>query len=262
MKVNQEERAFKAWNVLVDRAQERSLISYKELGGRIGIHHRAVKHVLSLIQDYCLENGLPPLTILVINQGTKRPGEGFIAWDIEDAEDGITKVYDYNWRISKNPFGFTEAGMTSEDLVKDLLNNPDSAAEIYALIKVRGITQRIFRNALLCIYNNSCCMCGLSLDAVLEACHIIPYSLSGSEQRLDVRNGLLLCSNHHKMFDRGIITINLDYTIHYHGEKKKGHSKYDKLLKKELHGKRIAFPDNVRERPNKQYLSWHQNSFI
>lgn len=263
MIINQEERACKAWNVLSDFAINKKLLSYKELGIKTGIHHRAVKHVLSLIQDYCMDNGYPPLTILVVNQNTGKPGGGFIAWDIENSEDWVNKVYDYNWKSLNNPFGFAETGMTSEDLVNELIKNPDSSSEIYSLIKVRGTTQRLFRNALLKVYNNSCSICGLSIHNVLDACHIIPYSKSDSKQRLEISNGILLCSNHHKMFDCGQITINQDCTIKYSNSNKNedDYSTYDQLMTIDLNGKVISMPDDDNHKPNKEYFLEHQNSY-
>lgn len=58
--VNQIQRAALAWNVLIGIAKDSGLIQYKALGDQIGIHHRAVRFVLAVIQKYCLENYLPP----------------------------------------------------------------------------------------------------------------------------------------------------------------------------------------------------------
>jgi putative restriction endonuclease len=52
--VNQAQRAFDAWNVLVDCARNRRTISYGELASAIGIHQRAIRFVLGLIQEHCL----------------------------------------------------------------------------------------------------------------------------------------------------------------------------------------------------------------
>lgn len=261
-KINQEERAYKAWNVLTNSAKNRSLITYKELGDKIGVHHRSIRYVLGLIQDYCMDNEYPPLTILVINQDTGKPGDGFVAWDIENSEDGVKKVYNYNWTKSNNPFGFAEEGISSEDLVNELINKPDLSSEIYAKIKVRGISQRIFRNALLRVYDYSCCICGLSFKNALEACHIIPYSKSNSKQRLEISNGLLLCANHHKMFDCGWITINQDSTINYFDmdENEGDYSTYDRLMTIELNGKMISLPKDNKHKPKKEYLLKHQKT--
>jgi hypothetical protein len=76
-----EEYAYRAWPILCELAAEESVITYKDLGELIGIPQPRIGRVLSVIQDYCLEAKLPPLTILVVNKATRRPGEGFIAWD-------------------------------------------------------------------------------------------------------------------------------------------------------------------------------------
>ena len=71
--VNQVERAYRAWPILIKRAESRSTSTYGELGQALGVHHRAIRYVLGVIKDYCLEEGLPPLTILIIN-ASGRPG--------------------------------------------------------------------------------------------------------------------------------------------------------------------------------------------
>jgi putative restriction endonuclease len=262
-KINQEERAFKAWAILTNCAIKRDFVTYKELGDIIGIHHRAVRYVLGLIQDYCMSNELPPLTILVNNKNTGKPGDGFIAWDIENSDDGVKKVQDYNWINFNNPFGYAEGGESQDELVTKLIDNPETASEIFAKVKVRGIAQAIFRKALLRIYDYSCCICGLSFDNVLEASHIISYSQADSKQRLEINNGLLLCANHHKMFDCGQITINQDYTVDYFdmAMNEGDYSEFDKLMTIKLNGKKIMLPVNEKHRPKLIYLKKQQDQF-
>ena len=76
-----EQFAYRAWNVLCRIATRRELITYSELAAEIGAVPVGVGRILSLIQTYCLDEKLPPLTILVVNKHTERPGGGFIAWD-------------------------------------------------------------------------------------------------------------------------------------------------------------------------------------
>jgi putative restriction endonuclease len=106
-------------------------------------------------------------------------------------------------------------------------------------------------------------MYGLSFENVLEACHIIPYSEASNKQRLEIGNGLLLCSNHHKMFDAGQITINQDYTIDYFDmeESEGDYSEYDRLLTTKLNGVKIRLPKNDQHKPKLEYLLEHQKSF-
>ena len=259
-KVNQEQRAFFAWTILTRCAINKQTITYGELGKELNLHHRAIRFILGVIQDYCLHNELPPLTILVLNQNTGLPGCGFIAWDIENSEDGVQKVYDYNWKKLDNPFQYAEVGSTQEQLVESIINFPETSETIYAKVKVRGVSQQLFRKALLKVYNCSCAFCGLTFEEALEASHIIPYSVSNPNQRLDVRNGLLLCSTHHKLFDNGLLTVNQDYTIKYFDltEETDELSLYDRLHTIKLHGQKINLPTDNKHLPNKNYLKIHQ----
>ena len=77
---NHEQRAFLTWDVLAGRATARGKCTYGETADLIGLHHRPLRYVLELIQEYCLAEKLPPLTIIVVNQQTGEPGAGFIGW--------------------------------------------------------------------------------------------------------------------------------------------------------------------------------------
>ena len=261
--INQNQRAFATWEVLKNCAVQKQSITYKELGEQIDIHHRAIRIPLHIIQNYCLENELPPLSILVFNQITGLPGDGFIAYDIENSLDGINKVYDFNWVDVQNPFLYAKDGVTQTQLIDDIIRFPEKSVEVFAKIKVRGISQQIFRKALLKVYKCSCAICGFTYEEALEASHIVSYSQANSEQRLDVRNGLLLCSIHHKLFDSGCITINQDYSIEWSlvNKKPKKQGNYDSLMTTDLHRKLLKLPLDEKHLPNKKYLQKHQKSF-
>lgn len=74
-----------------------------------------------------------------------------------------------------------------------------------AVVKAR-VNQGAFRDALIRKYN-SCCLCGVDDINLLIASHIKPWADSSGEERTDVNNGLLLCPNHDKLFDRGYISF-------------------------------------------------------
>jgi len=74
-----------------------------------------------------------------------------------------------------------------------------------AVVKTR-VNQGVFKDRLLSRYK-SCCLCNISNKDFLIASHIKPWSKSEYDERLDVDNGLLLCPNHDKLFDRGYITF-------------------------------------------------------
>lgn len=257
--INQSQRAARGWDALIQLAKERKTARYKEFGNEIGIHHRAVRYVLDLIQTYCLEQKLPPLTILVVNQ-TGKPGEGFIAWDTDDIEEGLRQVYNFNWDIQENPFDFARHGLTQDDIVASLINEPEKSGDIYAKVKVRGTAQVVFREALLEAYNYQCAFCGLSFVEALEASHIIPWTDAAAQERMDVRNGLLLCAIHHHLFDNGLITIDEGYHINYCDPREEDdeYSKYDRLMTTALHGKKMILPEDKKLVPLQEYLEWHR----
>ena len=45
------------------------------------------------------------------------------------------------------------------------------------------------------------------MNELLVASHIKPWSISDANEKLDIHNGLLMCPNHDKLFDRGYISF-------------------------------------------------------
>ena len=74
-----------------------------------------------------------------------------------------------------------------------------------AVVKIR-VNQGIFRDILLKRYGG-CCLCGVSNPSLLNASHIKPWKDSLPEEKLDIDNGLLLCPNHDRLFDKGFISF-------------------------------------------------------
>jgi len=81
----------------------------------------------------------------------------------------------------------------------------DGPSEATRPVKVR-LVQRFFRDSVLSSYDNACTICELRLQKMLNASHIIPWSVD-TARRADPRNGLSLCAFHDRAFDRGLITI-------------------------------------------------------
>ncbi|RLI41435.1 hypothetical protein DRO64_07540 [Candidatus Bathyarchaeota archaeon] len=79
--------------------------------------------------------------------------------------------------------------------------------------KVR-IYQNLWRRKVLENFNYRCCVCGLSIEKLLEAAHIVEWS-KDPYNRLNPYNGLCLCSIHHKAFDLGWLIIDESLTIHW-----------------------------------------------
>ncbi|HKT32887.1 MAG TPA: HNH endonuclease [Gammaproteobacteria bacterium] len=258
MPINHEQRAYFAWPILIKCAKNHRTIQYGALAKKLDIHWRPVRHILDVIQNYCFNEKLPPLTILVVNKGRGIPGKGFIAWDMDDLNADLKKVFSFDWYLLPNPFGFAAGGDTRNTLAKKLVKNPQTAADIYAQIKVRGYAQLIFRNALLLAYEAHCAFCGMTFEEALEAAHIIPWNDANNAQRLSPTNGLLLCSTHHELFDAGLMTMDRKNKVRYYDPNAKDgkYTKTDKELTIKLHGKSAFMPKKQKYWPSNESFNY------
>jgi putative restriction endonuclease len=257
MAINQEERAFKAWNILVSLAPKGKTITYENLAKALDIHHRAIRFVLARIQDYCLERKLPPLTILVVNKYTNEPGAGFIAKRYSELDEGFSEVAKWDWTKEYNPYSYSNNGITENDIINEILISPESSKEYYAMIKDRGMQQMIFRKALLRAYNTRCALTGVSFRETLDAAHIIPWSQCKSNLRINPINGILMLSSHHRLFDLGIISVNENYKIIFNKPAKFNLTQSDKQFFANLNGKTINLPSNKALWPDKILIREH-----
>ncbi len=89
------ERGAQVWSVLALAARNRQLLTYDLLSNLIGVPRQGLANVLDQVQRYCMQNDLPPLTILVVNKDTGLPGDGFVA--VEDIAKNREPVFEYDW---------------------------------------------------------------------------------------------------------------------------------------------------------------------
>jgi putative restriction endonuclease len=75
------------------------------------------------------------------------------------------------------------------------------------------VNQYLFRQLIISSFNELCAVCSLPLPDLLVASHIIPWSVDEG-LRMNPRNGLSLCGTHDRAFERGILRVQADYTIH------------------------------------------------
>jgi putative restriction endonuclease len=136
---------------------------------------------------------------------------------------------------------------------------PKNGKEREAVVRIR-VNQNFFRATVLAAYSFSCCITGLSVVELLNASHIIPWSLN-IENRVNPRNGLCLNSIHDRAFDRGFLTILPDYTIKISSALKKltkNIAVSDFFLRYD--GTDIKLPE--RFLPDKAFLSYHNNEIF
>lgn len=133
----------------------------------------------------------------------------------------------------------------------------DEVAERYteSLTKHR-LGQGAFRVMVTDAYQRRCAVTGEKTLPVLEAAHIMPYANNGPH---DVTNGLLLRSDFHTLFDDGYITVTKDYRVEVssrlHADYGNGRDYY------KYHGQELLIlPDKKMQRPDPQFLEWHNNT--
>ncbi len=74
------------------------------------------------------------------------------------------------------------------------------------------INQGFFRASVLAAYGFRCCITGLSISQLLNASHIVPWSVD-VKNRTNPRNGLCLNAVHDRAFDCGLLTVTPELTI-------------------------------------------------
>jgi putative restriction endonuclease len=88
---------------------------------------------------------------------------------------------------------------------------PAGPTDAEALVRARRV-QAFFRRAVLVSYNGRCALTGLPVAALLNASHIIPWSVS-TPRRADPTNGLCLSVLFDRAFDRGLLTFDEDLRV-------------------------------------------------
>lgn len=135
----------------------------------------------------------------------------------------------------------------------------DKPTEKKGTVRIR-LVQSFFREAVLSSYNFSCSMCRLNIVKLLNASHIIPWSVE-KKRRGDPRNGLSLCALHDRAFDRGLISIDDKYQILLSKELK---AEYRNDLYKvaflNLEGSKIMLPEKFK--PDLDALVYHREKIF
>jgi len=112
--------------------------------------------------------------------------------------------------------------------------------------------QATFRIAVLDAYGRACAVTGEHSLPAIEAAHIRSYAQDGPHE---VRNGLLLRADLHRLFDTGYVTVTpdlfLEVSPRLREEYKNGRSYYP------LHGSRLQVPSSEMNRPQTEFLEWH-----
>jgi putative restriction endonuclease len=112
--------------------------------------------------------------------------------------------------------------------------------------------QGAFRVAVTDAYDRACALTGEHSLPALDAAHVRPYSAQGPHA---VSNGILLRADLHRLFDLGYLTVTPAYRVEVserlRADYSNGRSYYPH------HGRSIALPQAVQDRPGADFLRWH-----
>lgn len=148
---------------------------------------------------------------------------------------------------------------------KILNENPvDYSKEIRSLIEQKDeeeifIRGSLFKREIPKIYNNTCCISGMKIDStisvsMIDACHIVPFSVSYDDT---VSNGIALCPNLHRAFDRGLISVDENYKVIVSNAFIEDNSNYSI---KTFHKKEILLPNSELYYPLMKNFEWHRTN--
>jgi len=189
----------------------------------------------------------------VVNADTGIPGPGFTAWPGK-LEDAYEEVFNFHWDTISRPFSNLEqikesqpAGPTPE--IPDF-NVPDEKI----IINGRGPYQYRFRKMMLREYKRECAMCNTKLKSLLVASHIVPWALDIGN-RLNPRNGILLCRTHDSLFESGHIEVGTDFSISVVEIDPPSMGEAVSTFLSQFTAKKLRAPSSS-SKPEKQFLEW------
>jgi len=126
--------------IIIESAKTHKLVEYNMISNKLNgaIPPNRLNDPLGEISYRCIKNGFPPLSAIVINQSTNRPGEGFFTWvaskmgysDLSDCEsffqqqkNAVFNFKDWDLFLEKE-FGDTREAYSFESLtdINKLLN--------------------------------------------------------------------------------------------------------------------------------------------
>ena len=119
------------------------------------------------------------------------------------------------------------------------------------------VGQGAFRLMVMDAYERRCAITGDRTLPALDAAHIRPFH---ETERHEIRNGILMRSDLHRLFDQGYVTVTpgLEFLVssQIRDQFDNGAIYYD------LHGRSVKVPTRADEQPDSEALAWHSSSIF
>lgn len=163
-----------------------------------------------------------------------------------------------NTYFSNQWLGISNNELVNE-IINQILNEPAAVYKTKALsfddeeVFIRG---GVFKKEIPKIYNYTCSISGMRVITdsdvqMIDACHIVPFSQSHDDT---ITNGISLCPNLHRAFDRGLISLNEEYRVLV----KPFNEQEGFYSIRQFEGKQISLPSNKHYFPSQENLSFHR----
>ena len=129
--------------------------------------------------------------------------------------------------------------------------------EIITRISRRPFRDRAFASAIKSAYEDTCAFSGIRIingggRSEVQAAHIRPVSDHGPDS---VRNGIALSGTMHWMFDRGLISVDDDFSLLLDEKAVPGN-----VLRLINRDRQLKLPELRQHHPHRQFLSYHRET--
>ena len=125
-----------------------------------------------------------------------------------DVDNNILKFFKKD-EIVINEGAVDTINITVEE---DHIDDEEIIGDEREVITKARINHSVFKQRLVDRYGQ-CALCGMNMNELLIASHIKPWAESSAKEKTSVENGLLLCPNHDRLFDKGYIAFENDGSI-------------------------------------------------
>lgn len=127
--------------------------------------------------------------------------------------------------------------------------------DMVTAISQRPFRDRAFSAAIKAAYHDTCAITGLKIingggRSEVQAAHIRPVAQDGPDS---VRNGIALSGTIHWMFDRGLISVDDDYSVLTAGQ-----AVPDTVFRLINRDRKLLLPTRADYRPHYQFLQYHR----
>ena len=133
---------------------------------------------------------------------------------------------------------------------------PMASTDRAQVLSSRSFRDRAFARQVKTAYRARCAMSGLELRngggrPEVEAAHIVPVEARGPDT---VRNGIALSGTVHWMFDRGLVSVDADFSLLIARDSVAS----DIASRLFVPDRRLILPDDPAKAPHPAYLRWHR----